>query len=221
MQKKSLVILHGWGHNGNLWKSLADKFGPNASALDLPGFGNEPLVKDDWGVPEYADWVIEKIKNKKEVILIGHSFGGRIAAEIASKNPKYLKALVLSGAPCIYRPTTLTKTKIKFYKFMKILVPHNIRKYFYSGGLKSAGKLEKIFRKAVSYDQTQKLINIKVPTLLVWGEKDLDVPVNIAEEMNKLISNSELKIIEDTGHNSYLENPNLFYAYVKKFIKNV
>jgi len=214
-------MLHGWGHNGELWKSLAEKFGKNAVSFDMPGFGNEPLVSSNWGVPEYASWVTKKINKQKNVILIGHSFGGRVAAEIASKNPKWLKALVLSGAPCIYRPSLYIKFKIKLYKLFKILVPKNFRKLFYTGELKRAGKLEKIFRKVVNYDQTEQLKKINSPTLLIWGENDKDVPLRIAKEINQLIKNSELKIIENAGHNSYKTHPNKFMRLAKRFLSNL
>lgn len=215
-----IVILHGWGHNAELWQDLASRFGKDAIAITMPGFGNEPLIKSDWGVPEYAKWVEKKISKYKDVILIGHSFGGRVASEITSKQPKFLKALILSGAPCLYRPTLSLKLKIKSYKLIKHIIPTNFRKLFYSGDLKRAGKLEKVFRKVVNYDQTEQLQKIKVPTLLIWGENDKDVPLRIAFEINSLIKNSELKIIENTGHNSYLENPNLFFGYVQNFISN-
>lgn len=216
-----IVILHGWGHSASLWQSLAEKF-ENAIAIDMPGFGNEPLVSQNWGVPEYANWVEEKI-GKENTILIGHSFGGRVAAEIASKNPKWLKAVVLSGSPCLYMPTLSTKLKIIIYKFLKNFLPFSLRQTFYSNDLIDARNmgLEKIFRKVVSFDQTAKLKKINCATLLIWGEDDRDVPLRIARKMHTLIKQSELKIIEDAGHNSYFDNPNLFYGYVKKFIENI
>jgi len=216
-----IVLLHGWGHNKKLWDNIASKLGKNVIALDMPGFGDEPLIKDDWGIPEYAKWVESKIAKYKDVILIGHSFGGRISAEIASKKPKYLKALILSGSPNIYRPSLNTKIKIYIYKLFKNFVPKNIRKIFYSNDLKESGKLEKIFRKVVTYDQTEQLKKINVPTLLIWGENDQEAPLRLAHEINKLIKDSELKVIENAGHNTFLDKPNLFYAYVKKYISNL
>jgi len=46
------------------------------------------------------------------------------------------------------------------HKLLKIFIPRKFRKYFYSGDLKNAGKLEKIFRKVVAYDQTNQLKKI-------------------------------------------------------------
>jgi pimeloyl-ACP methyl ester carboxylesterase len=65
--------------------SLVSQLGTTATAIDLPGFGSEKLINDTWGVPEYADWVISQISDREDVILLGHSFGGRIT--VASKHP--------------------------------------------------------------------------------------------------------------------------------------
>jgi pimeloyl-ACP methyl ester carboxylesterase len=98
-----------------------------------------------------------------------------------------------------------------------------MRRFFYSGDLRKASgtKLEKILRKVVVYDQTEQLKKIKAPTLLIWGENDENVPLRIAREMNSLIKNSDLKIIENAGHNSYFDSPNLFYGYIANFISNI
>jgi pimeloyl-ACP methyl ester carboxylesterase len=48
----------------------------NIVLFDLPGFGNEKLVSNSWGIPEYSKWVLDKIKNiQGDKIIIGHSFG--------------------------------------------------------------------------------------------------------------------------------------------------
>lgn len=216
------IILHGWGHNNSLWESLATKLG-DAKAIDLPGFGNEQLVDNNWGVPEYADWVLSKIKKEKGVILIGHSFGGRVAVELASRKDNNIKGLVLSGAPCVYRPTSKTQAKIKIYKTSKKLLPLKLREKFYSQDLKDSQNqgLENIFRKVVIYDQTKQLEKIDIFTLLLWGENDTQVPLKIAQKMKMLIKNSELKIIENTGHNCFIEKPDLFFGYVKNYISNL
>ena len=81
--------------------------------------------------------------------------------------------------------------------------------------------LEKTFKKVVMYDQTKQLDNITIPTLLIWGNNDKIVPIKIAQEIKMLVKNSDLKIIDKAGHNSFLDNPNLFYSYVKKFVETV
>lgn len=217
-----LVILPGWGHGRNIWKSFSEMVRFNLTVLDLPGFGNEKLINDSWGVPEYSLWVEKKIKYNN-VILLGHSFGGRIAARIASKKPKWLKGLILTDAPCIYQPTTKTKFTIQITKALKYFFPNKIRQILLSYDLKEAQKLgmEKVFRKVVSYDQSKELKKISVPTLLIWGNEDNEVPLKIAYEINDLINRSTLIIIEKAGHNCFLDSPYLFYSHVKNFIQNI
>jgi pimeloyl-ACP methyl ester carboxylesterase len=116
---KKLIILHGWGQHAKIWDPFVSQIGDiiETQAWDLPGFGKEPLVSDEWGVPEYADWVVEKVDEEfaagTEIILLGHSFGGRVSSWIASQNPDWLSGLILSGSPSIYRPSFGLKFRIR------------------------------------------------------------------------------------------------------------
>lgn len=223
--RATLVILHGWNQSSSDWVVVRQMLGKDFSVVifDLPGFGSEHLEKKDWTIPDYADWVtsrLEKIQGNK--IILGHSFGGRIASYIASENPGWLKGLVLYGAPCLYRPSPKIKIVVFLAKILKML---NLKKFFINKNTElvsadSAG-LGKIFRNVVSFDQTKNLSQINVPTLLVWGEYDFAVPVKIAKEIQMLISKSKLVIIDQVGHNAHKENPYLFYGIIKIFLKNI
>lgn len=209
-----LIILHGWGQSRDNWKEIEEKLKQKditVVILDLPGFGSEPLISNEWGVPEYADWVKNKIESLqfKNVILLGHSFGGRIASFIASKNPKWLDKLILYGAPCIYRPSLTICFKILIAKILK---KFGLKGKYKNQELEDADKsgLGEIFRKVVPFDQSQELKKINTKTYLIWGERDNSVPVRIAIEMQSLIPNSELTILNNLGHNAHLENANLF-----------
>ena len=59
-----LIILHGWQHSKQNWLQITDMLSQDfdVEAWDLPGFGDEHLVSDDWGLEEYASWVSGKIK---------------------------------------------------------------------------------------------------------------------------------------------------------------
>lgn len=224
-----LFILHGWGQNKNNWEDFVGKFPEyNPEALDLPGFGEEPLVSTEWGVPEYAQWVREQIESSdigvKNVILLGHSFGGRISAYLASQNPEWLKGLILCGAPCLYRPSQKLLLRIKAYKLAKKVLPSPfVRLIFYTPSLNKAesNNLNNIFRKVVPFDQTEALPQIQVPTLIFWGELDEQVPLDIAEEMNNLIPNSTLIVAPGSGHQAMQESPYLAYGTVKNFLQEI
>ena len=118
---KVLLLLHGWQRNKKDWSNLEKELSQKYEVIswDLPGFGKEPLVDDNWSTPEYASWVNEKIKKElpnKKIILLGHSFGGRVASYLASCQPNYLLSLILYASPSLYRPTAEIKRKIRIYK---------------------------------------------------------------------------------------------------------
>lgn len=221
----TLIILHGWGQSTSDWLQIKTMYEKDFSttAFDLPGFGNEPLISSDWGVPEYSKWVKERIKSiPGDKVILGHSFGGRIASYVAHENPEWLKGLILYGSPSIYRPSQWIKAKSLIAKYLGKL---NVSKSFKSKNKEliqadSIG-LGSIFRKVVVFDQTSQLPNIKIPTLLVWGEYDDSVSLLIAKEMKSLIPNSSLTIIDQAGHNAHKENTYLFYGITKNFIKSI
>lgn len=226
----NIVALHGWGHEKGMFEELKKQLESiptidMVETLDLPGFGKRRLINENWDIPQYADWVESEIKKRrlKDVIIIGHSFGGRIAAYIASKKSPYLKAIILSASPVLYRPTTKTKLKSRIFKSVKKIIPSQLKLFAYSDELNDAEKrgLGKVFRKVILFDQTNNLPLIRVPTLLIWGENDIDVPLRNAVEAQTLIKNSKLIVIKDAGHNSYLSHPYIFFGHVKKFIESL
>ncbi len=218
-----MIVLPGWGQNSSFWENFAAKFS-KIQVFDLPGFGSQPAPARTWGVPDYADWVETEIKAHAEndVVLLGHSFGGRVAGYLASKKPVWLKGLILHGAPCLYRPTLEIKLKIKAAQLLKRIGFSPIGP-IKSSELKHAeqAQMGEIFRKVVNFDETDILPKVAVPTLLVWGKHDQEVPLRIAEEMQHLIKSSKLTVIENAGHNLHLEKPDLFYGIVKKFIESI
>ena len=217
----TLVILPGWRQTKEDWAVAASRFsGINVIILELPGFGKTPLIDDAWGVPEYSDYVNEKIEKLRldNIVLLGHSFGGRIASYIASQQPAWLKGLILYGAPCLYRPTLKAKLLSKIAPFAKKL--GFSKKLSRNKELLEADNagLGKIFRKTVGFDQTELLPKINATTLLLWGRNDTEAPLRLAQEMHTLIPNNTLEIIDNSGHHVHIDNQYIFYGKVKAFL---
>jgi pimeloyl-ACP methyl ester carboxylesterase len=72
----------------------------------------------------------------------------------------------------------------------------------------------------VNEDLTPFMPQIKSPVLLVWGEDDRDTPVASARVMERLIPDSELVVLENAGHFSYVDQPYQFLLQVKRFLRN-
>ena len=225
MSETTIVILHGWGHSREQWVQFASMFHDvDVQTIDLPGFGTEPLVSPEWGIPEYADWVIGKLEignwklQNHSVVLVGHSFGGRIATCIASRNPEWLAQLVLIGAPCLYIPSQKVRLLKRIAKVVKLLGLANntlsLNQELTEADKKGMGE---IYRRVVSYDQTEELKKISAHTLIVRGSEDTYPSDEVCRAMNQLVQGSRYEVLSGVGHNIHLENPTLLYGVVKKW----
>ena len=100
-KKTTIVLLHGWGQNIEMMKMIGDAFKDRFQILilDLPGYGKSSEPPFSWSVYDYVDMLHELLSklNIKDIILIGHSFGGKISLAYSSKYD--VKKLVLFGSP--------------------------------------------------------------------------------------------------------------------------
>lgn len=209
---KDIVLLHGWGQNIEMMKFLGDRFCDNyrVTILDFPGFGEslEPSVA--WTIEDYAlllEDFINKLKIKKPII-IGHSFGGRVAIRYSAINP--ISKLVLFGSPCI-RTTVELPLSIKFLKKLKTLPGMNslgekMKKYIGSRDYKAASPImRQTLVNVVNEDLSSYAQKIKAPVLLIWGEADTEAPVEEAKLLEGIMYDAALIVLPGT-HYAYIEN---------------
>lgn len=212
-----IILLHGWGMKKETFDSLARDLSSDFKVfqIDLPGFG-ESNTPRALRVSEYADLLHSFVIDNCDCmpIVLGHSFGGRVAICYASKYK--VKKLILVSTPGIRYFNLKSWVKVKIYRVCKRL-KWNILK-----GSKDYKNANKILRDtlvmAVNENLRSKLPLIDVKTLLIWGQKDKDVRLKIGKDMNRLISNSELVIMSKTSHFPYLERYRYFLVVLKYFL---
>lgn len=231
LEKKTVLIVHGWGANIKTVMPIVNilKHDFHVVALDMPAHGESDVPTEVFGTADFAD-VISKFMERLSITncyYIGHSFGGKCGIYLAGHNHPSIERLVLVDASGI-KPelTSKTKFKVKIFKLMKAIYiklfgKENIDKFykrFGSSDYKAAdGIVRNILVKVVNEDLTQLLSNIGVPTLLVWGERDGDTPLYMAEIMNEEIRDSKLVVL-DGGHYSYLDDSINFKKAVLDFL---
>jgi len=94
------LALHGWRRSHEDWAPLLN--GLPALALDLPGFGASPPPPGAWGSAEYAEFLSPLLDAFPDIqILVGHSFGGRIAVQLAARRPERFRHVILAGVPLV------------------------------------------------------------------------------------------------------------------------
>ena len=208
---KDVVLLHGWGQNIQMMDPLGKNISDNhrITILDLPGFGSSETPSYAYNISDYTEILHDFLETLsiENPILIGHSFGGRIAISYASIYK--VEKLVLFGSPFIVREKKGLKIKIlKSLKKIKALngVAEFMKNHMGSTDYRAAsGVMREIMVKTVNTDLTENAKKIKVPTLLIWGEQDEAVPVSEAKELEKLLIDGALIVLPGT-HYCYLEN---------------
>lgn len=205
----------GWTANDHSYKGLV-KSAPKNWHLYPINF--EYLMHRGW-VDRLSESVEQFLKEKKlkKVHVMGHSMGGALALEFAFRNPERVKSLSLLDSAGVYGHETLPKLFSNFFR---------------SHSLKNKGErgenLKAIYRaikKPVSHlrlakyahfvDLQKEAKQIKVPTTLIWGEKDHLEPLWEGEQLHKLIPHSKLVVLLGMDHNWPLHAPHLFWENIK------
>ena len=207
-----IVLLHGWGQNIEMMRPIGDNF-PNRfriTILDFPGFGESEEPKEAWTIDDYELMLEEFLKkvNVKKPIVIGHSFGGRVAIRYSARNP--ISKLVLFGSPCIRIQEELS-LGVKILKKLKTLPGLNclgeyMKKFIGSRDYKAASPImRQTLVNVVNEDLSKFAREIEEPTLLIWGTNDTEAPLNEAKELEKIMLDAALITLPGT-HYAYLEN---------------
>lgn len=219
---QTVIILHGWGSCAEKWQEIKTSLESNDCKVlvpDLPGFGKSPPPKYAWSVDDYVDWLngfCEK-QELSQIFLMGHSFGGRIAIKFAVKYPEKLKGLILASSAGIKNKSFSIKLMKEGAKLLPRAVRRFLGKFFYRS--KGIGIMKEVFKNVIEEDLTPCLMQIKTPTLILWGKKDKLTPVKDGYLMKQKIPNSQLEVFENIGHSLRRENPELLIQKIKEFLR--
>ncbi|HKP89263.1 MAG TPA: alpha/beta fold hydrolase, partial [Thermoleophilaceae bacterium] len=182
-----------------------------------------------------------------EISLVGNSMGGFVAAETAIQAPGRVERLVLISAAGI-TTNTLRREPVMVWgrvammagargaaeKRMAVARPR-LRHAVYSTIMRHPSRLapetlweisegagRSAFRWALEaildYDYRERLGEIRAPTLVVWGENDMLVPVKDADEYERLIPGARKVVLADTGHMAMVERPPTFNRMLLEFL---
>ena len=228
---RDMILLHGWGQNkemmGQIFEHFKDRF--HVFSLDFPGFGESDAPEDVWGVPEYAEFLTDFIRefSLEEPILIGHSFGCRVAIRYAAVHP--VRKMCLTGAAGIRPKHDLGwHVRTKTYKAGKWLLKvtgnkeklEELQKNSGSEDYRNAqGIMRQIFVKVVNDDVSDILKDVKCPVLLVWGEFDDAVPLWMGKQMEQEMPDAGLAVFEGDDHWAYWHQAARFNTVLDIFLK--
>ncbi len=234
-----LLYLHGWGCNYQLLLPLIEPLVKEGRhiAIDFPGFGESNRPKAVWGTEDYADFTAEFLKavGIETCIAIGHSFGGRVAVQVAKRHPDTLIGMVLIASAGLKRNAPYMKRlKVKsvrgIARLAKRIIPGTlgsaIKEKLYnkiaSRDWLQAGEMRDIFVKVVNEDLSVLLPAIETPALLLWGKEDQETPVELGRKMHDLLPHSSYLEFPGFDHYTILSRGRHQIAYqIKRFMQEL
>lgn len=216
---KPVVLLHDWGQTLETMDHLGRELEYNRKIIpDFPGFGESEEPNRAYNIDDYV-YVLRKLLEELNVenpIIIGHSFGGKVALRYASKY--CVEKLVLFSTE--YKNNSQTLKEKMFSMSKNNPIGNAVRKCIGPDEYKKATPIMRETYINVSKEQLlEDVKNVSVPTLIMWGKEDGIVPIEIGKDLENQLSDGYL--VELNGsHFSYLENTQMVVEILNKFFKN-
>ena len=238
-QSIPIVFIHGVGLTYEIWQPQLDFF-KNYSTLayDILGHGKSSLDKQNISFDDFSDQLVKLIDelNFKKIHLIGFSIGSLIARNFATKFNDRLQSLVLLGS--IYKRTEqqqkivnerfnqakrdlkLSKLALKRW-FTDKYLENNPDTYDKISSILSSNNMEnfiKVYDLFVNHKNDEDFEKITVNTLIMTGEYDIGSTIEMSQQLNKIIKNSQLQIIKNGKHLCGIECADDVNLTIKNFI---
>lgn len=245
--ENTLVFLHGFCENKELWNALISKLPEkfHCVTLDLPGFGSNLEPVKDYSIEAMAEAVHEELKKLhiKKCILVGHSLGGYVSLALAEKYPKMLQGL------CLFHSSALADTeekKANRNKTIEFVEKHGVDLFMQSfvaplfapeNREKCKKDIEKLIKVGQATpqetitgvlgamrDRKERLHVLKeaqFSVLFIAGKEDAAVPLEATLQQCHLPNNSTTVFLGNTAHMGMFERPYETRKSLEKFAELV
>lgn len=229
---ETLMLLHGLFGALSNFKDLIEYFRKDYKVVVpmLPLFELDIFHTTVSGLAKHVQKFID-VKEYKNIHLLGNSLGGHVALVYVLKNADKIKTLTLTGSSGLFengmgdsypkrgdREYIRKKTEVTFYD-PAMATEELVEEVFQitTSRLKVI-KVLALAKSAIRSNLGEELNQIKLPTLLIWGNQDIITPPFVGEEFHKLIPNSELHFIDKCGHAPMMEVPTEFNQILGTFL---
>ena len=241
----AVMFLHGFGEDSSIWKNIEQNFSDYLLIIpDLPGSGESALLdQEKVTLSDFADCMADILAIEKIdcVHFIGHSMGGYIAMEFASRYPDKLNSICLfhSGAHADDPEKIETRRKgIKFIKtngvsaFLKTSIPglfkdaekqkETIDRLIDDAGKFSSRSLIQYYEAMIARkDHSLLLSSLKIPVQFIIGEHDKAIPFEISLKQCYRPPISFVHILRSSAHMGMYEEPDKITPMLLDFLKEV
>ena len=237
-----LLLLNGIGANLEMWEPLRNRLSRRSLAVDLPGTGGSSTPLLPLSVPDSARLVLQAVDalGVGTVDVLGFSFGGSVAQDLARLAPARVRRLVLVSTSCGWgsvpgSPVAFAalSSPLRYYSpaFFKAVAPVVVG----GRGARSARFLDRQARRraarppsargywyqlcaASTWSSWAWLHTLQQPTLLLAGERDQVVPAMNARLMAALLPDCRLRTWSDGGHMMLLDSAEHVVPVLEEFL---
>ena len=227
-----LILLHGLFGALSNFSGIIEYFRHHNKVVVpmLPLFELDLLHSTVGGLQKFVYRFIEH-RNYRNVHLLGNSLGGHVALLHVLKHHERIKSLILTGSSGLFEngmgdtypkrgdyEYIKKKTELTFYDPRTASKQLVDEVYDIVNNRLKAIKIISLAKSAIRNNLGEELNQIKLPTLLIWGNNDTITPPFVGREFHKLIPNSELHFIDKCGHAPMMEVPEEFNQILHKFL---
>jgi pimeloyl-ACP methyl ester carboxylesterase len=223
-----VVALHGWGRDRHDFRDALSGY-PHIRA-DLPGFGLSPRPPGAWGAADYATCVaaaLDECGLAEPAVLVGHSFGGRVAVCLAAARPDLVRGLVLCGVPLLRDPGR-GRPPLGYRLARSALRAHLLSRRRFEAIRASrasadynaaAGVMREVLVTVVNESYDAELRAITCPVALLWGARDRAVPAAMADRARALLAGPvTAEVVGGAGHDVHLQEPARLTAMISEVL---
>jgi pimeloyl-ACP methyl ester carboxylesterase len=238
-----LILLHGYvGDGPATWRrqleALSDEF--TVIAWDAPGAGRSSDPPESFGTSGYADALAGFIQELglASPHVAGLSFGGILALALSGRHPAIPATLILASATAGWAGSlapevgtqrlqqAMVLAELSSDEFVGALLPTMFSERTPPAAVDEFGESMRSFHptgframaRASAESVREALARVSVPTLLVYGDRDVRAPLPVAEDLHKAIAGSTLVVLPDVGHVCNIEAPEAFNQAVRTFL---
>ena len=219
-----LVLVHGYGVSGQMWNRCIPYLAQERQLfiVDLPGHGHSTLASD-WRLREVAPLLAQwlRILELPPVGLMGHSMGGAIAAHLAVHAPDLVERLVLVDAACLPLDRALP---VMITRSARSMIQRGTGSYplaLLRDTLKPRLRLLwQAAREMGHSDYTAELATLTLPTLIIWGERDVLLPIATGKALAEMLPHAMFVALPESGHRPPLSQPVEFSRLVLDFLSS-
>ncbi len=243
-----VLALHGWERTHADFAGVFSGSDPalrpfGVVAPDLPGFGATPPPPVPWGSSQYADALrvlfpplsshgtgSSVVAMHAPAVVLGHSFGGRVAVTLAATHPELVGALVLTGVPLLRRAVPRPKVA-RGYRMARALhrfglvsdegIERARQRYGSPDYRRAQGVMRGVLVTLLGEHYEDQLAQLRCPVELVWADDDTEAPLEVALAVEERVPQAVVTRCGAVGHLTPLTAPAALRSAVERALATV